>query len=44
VYIGIAIAVICVALIAFATFKKRKLGKNPELKTSQLGISMQEVT
>lgn len=41
VYVGIALAVIFVALAVFATMKKRKIA-DYEPKSSQLGISLQE--
>lgn len=41
VYVGIGLAVIFIALLVFATIKKRKMADFTP-KSSQLGISLQE--
>jgi hypothetical protein len=42
-YVGIGLMVIFAGLLIFSTIKKRKLPAGEELKSSQLGISLQEV-
>jgi hypothetical protein len=43
VYVGIALAVIFIGLLVFATLKRRKIGGIDETSNiSQLGISLQE--
>jgi hypothetical protein len=41
VYVGIVLSVVFVALLVFATLRKRKI-PNFEPKSSQLGISLQD--
>lgn len=40
-YVGIGLMVVFAGLLVFSTIKKRKLPAGEELKSSQLGISLQ---